>query len=130
MSNPAEITSVGQYVAEIPEIGFSGNVWWQETVGQDPGWWWFGGTPRGSFWWVIHVVSNVPICRGDCNCDGMVDFGDINPFVLALTDLPGWQQQFPGCPVDNPDVNEDGRVDFGDINPFVGLLSGGGGPCQ
>ncbi|MEW6250765.1 MAG: PQQ-binding-like beta-propeller repeat protein [Planctomycetota bacterium] len=70
-----------------------------------------------------------PICRGDCNCDDFVDFGDINPFVQALSDLPGWQQQYPNCPLGNPDVNGDGHIDFGDINPFVAILSAGGGPC-
>lgn len=25
------------------------------------------------------------ICRGDLNCDGFIDFGDINPFVGLLT---------------------------------------------
>ena len=70
------------------------------------------------------------ICRGDANCDGRVDFSDINPFVLALSDFNGWRTQFPNCPVENPDVNGDGLVDFADINPFVALLSGGGGNCR
>ncbi len=70
------------------------------------------------------------ICRGDCNCDGQINFGDINPFVLALTNISAWQTAFPNCPVQNPDVNADGRVDFGDINPFVALLSTHSGPCQ
>ncbi|MEW6251135.1 MAG: hypothetical protein AB1716_10845 [Planctomycetota bacterium] len=79
----------------------------------------------------LHLApAGPPVCRGDCNCDGRVDFGDINPFVQALSDLPGWQQQYPNCPLGNPDVNGDGRIDFGDINPFVALLSAGGGPCQ
>jgi len=61
---------------------------------------------------------------GDLNCDGTVDFGDINPFVLAETDLAAWQAAYPGCPVANGDINGDGSVDFGDINPFVALLTG------
>jgi len=62
---------------------------------------------------------------GDINCDGTVDFDDINPFVLALTDPVGYQREYPACPLRNADVNADGRVDFGDINPFVALLTGG-----
>ncbi len=62
--------------------------------------------------------------RGDLNCDATIDFGDINPFVLALSDPAAWQATFPGCPVLNGDINADGSVDFGDINPFVALLSG------
>ena len=61
---------------------------------------------------------------GDLNCDGAVNFGDINPFVLALSDPAGYHQQFPGCDIANGDINGDGHVDFGDINPFVALLSG------
>ncbi len=60
---------------------------------------------------------------GDVNCDYAVDFGDINPFVLALTNPGGYQQQYPNCPLPNRDINGDGRVDFGDINPFVRLLT-------
>ena len=61
---------------------------------------------------------------GDLNCDGNVDFGDINPFVLALSDPAGYAAQYPNCDIQNGDINTDGVVDFGDINPFVALLSG------
>jgi len=64
----------------------------------------------------------LPALPGDANCDGRVDFGDINPFVLALTDAGQYELTYPGC-FDNADVNRDGRVDFGDINPFVRLLT-------
>ncbi|MEW6200281.1 MAG: endonuclease/exonuclease/phosphatase family protein [Planctomycetota bacterium] len=61
--------------------------------------------------------------KGDLNCDGRVDFGDINPFVLALSNPAGYQVLYPGCPLLNGDINSDGRFDFGDINPFVALLA-------
>ncbi len=60
---------------------------------------------------------------GDQNCDGLVDFGDINPFVLALTNPAGYATAFPYCDIMNGDINADGFVDFGDINPFVRLLT-------
>ena len=60
---------------------------------------------------------------GDLNCDGLVDFGDINPFVLALTNPAGYAAAFPNCNIKNGDINGDGFVDFGDINPFVRLLT-------
>jgi hypothetical protein len=63
---------------------------------------------------------------GDANCDRQVGFGDINSFVLLLSNRPTWQAVFPECPVLNGDINGDGATDFGDINPFVTLLSGGG----
>ena len=76
-----------------------------------------GGSAVATFW----IVS-----RGDVNCDGHVDFGDISPFVLALTDPAGYAQTYAGCPLLNGDMNGDGRVDSGDINPFVALLAAGG----
>ncbi len=60
---------------------------------------------------------------GDLNCDGSVDFGDINPFVLRLSDPAAYQVAYPNCPDANGDINGDGSVDFGDINPFVTLLA-------
>jgi len=62
--------------------------------------------------------------RGDLNCDGTIDFGDINPFVLILTDPAAWQETHPDCPFLTGDINGDGAVDFADINPFVALLIG------
>jgi hypothetical protein len=61
---------------------------------------------------------------GDMNCDGLVDFGDINPFVLALTaGEAGYYAEFPNCNWYNADINGDTQVDFADINPFVAVLS-------
>ncbi len=61
-------------------------------------------------------------CPGDTNCDGVVGFGDINPFVAGLTGGPQ-------CNPANFDINGNGTIGFDDINPFVALLSAGGGPC-
>jgi hypothetical protein len=88
----------------------------------------------GGFWSV--AAAGPQICRGDLNCDGVIDFGDINPFVLALSNWAAWLAQYPNCPPENADVNGDGQYGgangFGDINPFVALLASGGGqpiPC-
>ena len=62
------------------------------------------------------------ICPGDLNCDGIVDFGDINPFVLVLSNFQLWQQTYPGCPWRNGDIDGNGSVGFQDINPFVALI--------
>jgi YVTN family beta-propeller protein len=62
---------------------------------------------------------------GDLDCDGTVGFGDINPFVLYLSNFAAWQATYPDCPATNGDINGDGLYpSFGDINPFVALLSG------
>jgi hypothetical protein len=60
---------------------------------------------------------------GDLNCDGVVSFADINPFVLRLSDPAAYWTAFPACADSNGDINGDGTVGFGDINPFVVLLT-------
>ena len=66
---------------------------------------------------------------GDLNCDAAVDFGDINPLVLYLSDFATWQDTYPNCSPENGDINGDGTYpSFEDINPFVVLLSAGGAP--
>jgi hypothetical protein len=64
-------------------------------------------------------------CTGDLNCDGNIDFGDINPFVICLGNYSLWQTEFPGCNPLNADINGDGTYgqwSFDDINPFVVLM--------
>lgn len=73
----------------------------------------------------IILLTPVGLLVGDLNCDGVVDFGDINPFVLILSNPAAWQAAYPNCPAANGDINGNGSVDFGDINPFVALLTGG-----
>ena len=65
------------------------------------------------------------VVLGDMNCDSVVDFGDINPFVLALTSPAQYELLYPDCNIMNGDINQDGSADFGDINPFVNCLSSG-----
>jgi hypothetical protein len=60
--------------------------------------------------------------HGDSNCDGVVDFGDIDPWVLLLSDPASWMAHFPGCDPANGDINCDQHVTFEDIDPFVALL--------
>lgn len=62
---------------------------------------------------------------GDMNCDGLINNGDIDPFVLALTDPSGYAAAYPDCDRNLADVNGDGFVNNGDIDSFVALLSGG-----
>ncbi|MEW6252179.1 MAG: C10 family peptidase [Planctomycetota bacterium] len=73
--------------------------------------------------WGVDFQETFP---GDLNCDQVVDFDDINPFVLALANPAGYAAAYPNCNIMNGDINCDGRVDFVDINPFVALLIGGG----
>jgi hypothetical protein len=68
------------------------------------------------------IVPLVYTRRGDLNCDGSFNFGDINPFVIALVSPAQYATLFPDCPILNGDINGDGSVNFGDINPFVELM--------
>jgi predicted outer membrane repeat protein len=61
---------------------------------------------------------------GDVNCDGVINFDDINAFVLALSDPAAYAVAFPSCDRLKADCNGDGLVDFDDINAFVAVLSG------
>ena len=70
------------------------------------------------------AITDDPLLPGDLNCDGVVNFGDIDPFVLALTDATGYAAAYPACHHLNADINDDGVVNFGDIDPFVGLITG------
>ncbi len=65
-------------------------------------------------------------CRGDANCDGLVNWRDIDFFVAAQNDnTSAWAAMFapdvPSCPFANNDANDDGAVNWRDIDPFVAL---------
>jgi hypothetical protein len=80
------------------------------------------------------VVNWAPLCLGDLNCDGTINFGDINPFVQFLSNFNAWQTAHDGCDPLNGDINCDGtfgQASFGDINPFVAVIvqCGQGCPC-
>ncbi len=59
---------------------------------------------------------------GDLDCDGDVDFFDIDPLVLAFSGPDAYHAQYPDCRWFNGDCDNDGDVDFFDIDPFVALL--------
>jgi hypothetical protein len=64
-----------------------------------------------------------PALKADLNGDGAVNAFDIDPFVLALTDIKAFVQTYPEVnPYDAGDVNDDGAVDVFDIDPFVAAL--------
>lgn len=80
-----------------------------------------------------HASSNLAFWRcvanwnpGDTNCDGVVDWRDIDPFVLALSDPGEYERRYSNCIRLNGDCNGDGLVDFNDITPLVELLGRAG----
>ena len=98
------------------------------SQGISTSWFFWGDCVQGAaslhHWDFARFAVLVAPQSGDVNCDGTLDFGDINPFVQALSDPSGYQDMYPMCWPSNGDVNGDGTVDFGDINPFVAALLG------
>ena len=63
-------------------------------------------------------VSDVTdVLRGDANCDGEINFGDIAPFIALLS---------AGGDKPEADLNIDGEINFADIAPFITALSNSG----
>ncbi len=144
-SNIAEFGHLGQAPSPtLPTVapdGFGGLVVAAEIVYDldadgdfDPPTGSFGdpASPDESYNVLLYLAANPAVTAlcGDANCDGTVDFFDIDPFVTALVGgQTDWEAQF-GCDfVVANDINRDGTVDFFDIDPFVSLLVGGGS-CQ
>lgn len=65
------------------------------------------------------------VCYGDANCDGVIDFLDIDAFIEALS-YPGGQGWPNACSWIHSDVDGDDNVTFFDIDPFIEML---GLPC-
>lgn len=62
---------------------------------------------------------------GDLNCDGSLTVSDIGPFVLVLTDVATYDQQFPACDSLAADMNQDGATTVSDIGGFIAAIVGG-----
>ena len=88
----------------------------------------------GGLTWQINYEPNSVVLAiiggalaGDLNGNGLVNFGDLAPFVTALTDPDAYESRFPGLDrVARCDVNADGLCNFGDLPPFPALLIGAG----
>jgi hypothetical protein len=59
---------------------------------------------------------------GDSNCDGVIDYCDINVFVCALVEPAAYPGRYPGCNLSFAGCNGDGLVNFYDISPFIDSL--------
>lgn len=73
----------------------------------------------------VGVVCGPAVCGGDSDCDGDVDFDDIDFFVAALGGEAAWIAHHqaaggsPNCLFAVNDTNNDGSVTFDDIELFV-----------
>ncbi len=74
----------------------------------------------------IELWGVVPfeVATGDLNCDGYVNFDDINPFVTAMVGQAEYEAAYPDCNWLNGDTDANGTVNFDDIDGFVELLAG------
>jgi hypothetical protein len=62
---------------------------------------------------------------GDANGDGSLDFGDLEPFVLALIDPDQYADTYPNVDPNRVlDFDGDRSFGFGDIDGFVNALLG------
>ncbi|MCK4342067.1 MAG: hypothetical protein KAY37_10130 [Phycisphaerae bacterium] len=69
-----------------------------------------------------------PVCPGDSNCDGAINWRDIDFFVAAMNDnVTAWEAMFapgtPSCAFENNDANADGTVNWRDIDLLVALMN-------
>ena len=76
----------------------------------------------------LSVATTPPpgLC-GDANCDGLVNNGDIDAFIEAITNSTQYAIDHPGCPLTNSDANQDTLVNNGDIDAFISVITGGPG---
>ena len=75
---------------------------------------------------MMTLFSAATSITGDLDCDGDVDFDDIDDFVLGLNN-PAEYLSNMGVPASlKGDTDGDGDLDFDDITGFVNILSGGG----
>lgn len=84
--------------------------------------------PEGLIIEDFSVTPAPAVCAGDANCDGIVNWRDIDFFVGAMNDnMAAWEALFapgtPACTFANNDANSDGTVNWRDIDPFVGLIN-------
>lgn len=75
----------------------------------------------------LHVNFR-PRVRGDLNCDGLVNNFDIDPFVLAISDIELYDELYADCDPMNGDMDNNGLLNNFDIDPFVACVSAGGCP--
>ncbi len=105
-----DVQSDDAYLTDAGRIYFAGSV--RNNIGQAVG---------EAFMWMPAPV------RADVNCDGAIDFFDVDPFLVVLFDPVGYGAAYPECWPMTADLDRSGRVDFFDIDPFVNCLFGGCG---
>ena len=68
------------------------------------------------------IATWTPPIPGDMDCDGDLDIADIDAFVLALLNPPGWASTYPYCNINRGDMDGNGLVNGADIQLFVDAI--------
>lgn len=97
--------------------------------------WLFPSGGYTNLWTRTFDVTLPGAMPGDFDFNGRVDTGDINAFILAMTDSDGWMAAYAALAsanlqqlIDYVDTNGDGHINTEDINLFVqALVSQGAG---
>lgn len=76
-------------------------------------------TTTGTIQLNFHLGDPLP---GDLDCDGDLDFDDINAFVLGLKTPDVYETMFGVPTALKGDLDDDGDLDFDDIEPFAEAL--------
>lgn len=73
---------------------------------------------------VPDIASSVTAqCRGDVDCNGVVNSTDLNLFSTLLVNPAAYRVQYSHCPQLNADINNDGQINNFDIQPFQELIA-------
>ncbi len=84
-----------------------------------------GGTYHGPG---TNCTPGLCACAGDGNCDGVINWRDIDYLIAAQNDNESaWTALFlppgPSCAFQNLDTSGDGHVNWRDIDPFIALMN-------
>ncbi len=87
----------------------------------------FGSVDVDFFSYTLEVVApQAAQVLGDMDCDGDVDFDDIDAMVLALRRPDEYESTYGVPPELKGDIDGDGDLDFDDVDPgFIDILRGG-----
>ena len=107
----------------------SGGNYWDNYTGRDDNQDGIGDTPYNISGKTPPNQDRYPLVYrfilGDMNVDGVVNWRDVDPFVLAMSDPATYQSQYRMLPTLHGDLTGDGVVNWRDIDPFIVLLNGG-----
>lgn len=114
--------------SDIPVLlGASQRVWVRSSSSPGESWYHEGGVWQDLY--DFNDTANfcikgqtVDLNTGDVNCDGTIDFDDVQPFITALQGRAAYQDAHPDCVWFNADCDLDTDVDFDDISYFIALL--------